>query len=197
MGYQPDGNDITYTGPQHTVDDDLLIWLSKPLVRTNNMKQNIQIFENTIDDFNSKKKRSGASVNAYLVLKKENKVLLHLRNHTGYCDGFYGLVSGHVEDAEPATSALIREAREEAGIQLDSLHLHVAHVMHRKTDRLNIDIFFECSHWQGDITNREPEKCVSLDFFSMDNLPSNTINYIKDALQAISANEFYSEVGWT
>lgn len=38
MGYQPDGNGITYKGnwvvpgAQHPVDDDLLIWLSKPLV---------------------------------------------------------------------------------------------------------------------------------------------------------------------
>ena len=144
----------------------------------------------------SKKKRAGASVNAYLVLKKENKVLLHLRNNTGYCDGFYGLVSGHVEDGEPATAALIREALEEAGIQLDQSHLRSAHVMHRKTNRLNIDIFFECSHWQGDITNKEPEKCISLDFFPIDNLPSNTIGYIKDTLQAILVNKFYSEVGW-
>lgn len=147
--------------------------------------------------FNSKKKRSGASVNAYLILKKEKKVLLHLRKNTGYSDGFYGLVSGHVEDDEPATLAILREAYEEAGIELDNSSLHVVHVIHRKTNRLNIDIFFECSHWQGDITNKEPEKCASLDFFSIDNLPSNTIDYIKDALQAISANKFYSEVGWT
>lgn len=38
MGYQPDGNGITYKGnwvvpgAQHPVDDDLLIWLSKPLI---------------------------------------------------------------------------------------------------------------------------------------------------------------------
>lgn len=37
MGYQPDGNGVTYKGQwvvpgtQHPVDDDLLIWLSKPL----------------------------------------------------------------------------------------------------------------------------------------------------------------------
>lgn len=79
--------------------------------------------------------------------KKENEVLLYLRN-TGYCDGFYGLVSGHVEDDESATSALIREAHEEADIQFDPSHLRVVHVMHRKTNRFNIDIFFECSHWQ-------------------------------------------------
>lgn len=144
----------------------------------------------------SQKKRSGASVNAYLVLKKENKVLLHLRNNTGYCDGFYGLVSGHVEDDESATSALIREAQEEAGIRLNPLHLRIAHIMHRKSNRLNIDIFFECILWQGDIVNKEPEKCISLDFFSIENLPSDTIDYIKDALRAISNNQFYSEVGW-
>lgn len=145
---------------------------------------------------NSKKKRSGASVNAYLVLRKESEVLLHLRKNTGYCDGYYGLVSGHIEDEEPATAALIREAQEEAGIQLDPSHLRVAHVMHRKTNRLNIDIFFECNYWQGNIVNKEPEKCASLDFCPIDNLPSNTIDYIKDALQAISANKFYSEAGW-
>lgn len=146
---------------------------------------------------NLRKKRSGANVNAYLVLRKENRILLHLRKNTGYCDNFYGLVSGHVEDGEPASVALSREAQEEAGIELDSSSLRVAHVMHRKTNRLNIDIFFECTHWQGNIENKEPEKCAALDFFSINNLPSNTIDYIKDALQAISENEFYSEVGWT
>lgn len=155
--------------------------------------------EETILQFlsNSKKTRPRTNVNVYLVLKKENKVLLHLRKNTGYCDGFYGLVSGHVEDNEPATLAILREAQEEAGIELTSACLRVVHVMHRKTNRINIDIFFECSHWQGDMTNKEPEKCASLDFFSIDNLPSNTIDYIKDALQAISANKIYSEAGWT
>ncbi|CUI16951.1 NUDIX domain-containing protein [Candidatus Protochlamydia naegleriophila] len=32
------------------------------------------------------KKRIGASVNAYLILKQEDKILLHLRRNTGYCD---------------------------------------------------------------------------------------------------------------
>lgn len=155
--------------------------------------------EETILHFlsHSKRKRPGTNVNVYMVLRKENEVLLHLRKNTGYCDSFYGLVSGHVEDSEPATAAIIREAQEEAGIELDSSSLRVVHVLHRKTNRLNIDLFFECDHWQGDITNKEPEKCASLDFFSIDNLPFNTIDYIKDALQAISANKFYSEVGWT
>ena len=42
------------------------------------------------------KKRSGASVNVYLILKRGNKILFHLRKNTGYCDGMLSLVAGHV-----------------------------------------------------------------------------------------------------
>lgn len=131
-----------------------------------------------------------------LVLKTKDKILLQLRSNTGYCDGFYSLVAGHVEDNESATAAIIREAQEEIGILLDPSNIEVIHVMHRKTNRFNMDIFFECTHWQGDILNKEPEKCASLDFFYLNQLPINTIDYIKDALNAISTNEFYSEAGW-
>ena len=121
---------------------------------------------------------------------------MHLRKNTGYCDNFYGLVSGHVEEGESAITAIIREAYEEAGIRLKPNTLKAAHVMHRKTDRLNIDIFFECSEWQGDVINREPEKCAGLNYFPLGALPSNTIAYIKVALKAISEDNFYSEIGW-
>ncbi len=144
----------------------------------------------------SKKTRPGANVNAYLVLRKGENVLLHLRKNTGYCDNFHGLVSGHVEEGESATTALIREAYEEAGIHLEHNSLKAVHVMHRKTDRLNIDIFFECTEWQGAIINREPEKCAGLNYFPLGKLPSNTIDYIKIALKAIFKDNFYSEIGW-
>lgn len=142
------------------------------------------------------KKRAGASVNAYLILKKDNKVLLHLRQNTGYCDGMWSLVAGHVEDGEPATAAMIREAQEEIGIQLEPSQLKVVHVLHRQTNRLNVDIFFSCSGWQGDIRNCEPEKCEKLEFFSEEALPSNIVEYNRAVLKAVLNGEFYSEEGW-
>lgn len=173
------------------------IWLT---VGSLDEAKHLDFLEGARDAFNfylsSLKKRSHVSLNVYLILKKENTILLHLRKNTGYCDGFYGFVAGHVENNEPATLAMLREAKEEIGIELDHSSLRVVHVMHRKTNRLNIDIFFECNGWEGEITNMEPEKCASVDFFSIDDLPSNTIDYVKQALQAILAHEFYSEVGW-
>ncbi|MBA2369804.1 MAG: NUDIX hydrolase [Candidatus Protochlamydia sp.] len=144
----------------------------------------------------TKKHRSGASVNVYLILMKDADVLLHLRQNTGYLDNYYGLIAGHVEDGESATDAIIREAYEEAGIEIEPSALKAVHVMHRQTNRLNIDVFFESCEFKGQVTNKEPEKCEALNYFPLKHLPINTIYYIQIALQAIGEKNFYSEHGW-
>jgi len=140
--------------------------------------------------------RKGASVNAYLILLRGSEVLLSLRQNTGYGDGLYGLVSGHVEDGESATSGMIREAQEESGVIIDPAHLQVVHVMHRQTTRFNVDFFFACSRWEGSITNAEPGKCKELRFFPIDQIPGNTLPYVAYALQAFQKGTLYSEEGW-
>ena len=142
------------------------------------------------------KKRSGASVNAYLILKQGNKVLLQLRKNTGYCDGMWSLVAGHVEEGESATAAMIREAREEIGIELSPSQIQVVHIMHRKTNRFNVDILFDCTSWQGRVQNLEIEKCEKLEFFPLSALPSNIVDYNAAALRAILNGQLYSEQGW-
>lgn len=148
------------------------------------------------DSTSQTKTRKGASVNAYLILKHEAKILLHLRKNTGYCDGMWSLVAGHVENDESATEGMIREAREEIGIDLHPAQIQVVHIMHRKTNRLNIDIFFDCRSWQGNIQNLEPEKCEKLEFFHIDSLPPNIVDYNALALKLILEGRFYSELGW-
>jgi len=140
------------------------------------------------------RERARACVSAYLILKREDQILLQLRINTGYCDGMWGFVAGHVEDGEPVSAGLIREVREEIGIELGGFK--PVHVMHRKTSRLNIDVFFECLSWTGKIENREVEKCAALQFFSLHALPENLIEYNAFALQSIAAGSFYSEYGW-
>jgi 8-oxo-dGTP pyrophosphatase MutT (NUDIX family) len=135
-------------------------------------------------------------VNAYLILKQADNVLLLLRKNTGYADGLWSLVAGHVEDGESATAGMIREAKEETGIEISPSELRVAHIMHRPSNRMNIDIFFECSSWKGLIQNQEPEKCERLEFFALENLPSNMIEHIPFVLKAVESGQFYSEFGW-
>lgn len=145
------------------------------------------------------KQRKGTTiVSVYLLFRKGDEICLLLRKNTGYNDGRYGLIAGHVEDGEPATKAMIREANEEAGLILTPDDIQIAHVMHRKTSegRLGIEIFFECKSWSGQLENKEPHKCEELRFFPLDNLPKNTIFYVVEAIQAVSRGQFYSERGW-
>lgn len=141
-------------------------------------------------------KRTGATVNAYLLLRKKENFLFSLRKNTSYFDGCYGLVSGHVEDGESASVAIIREAKEEANITIYPENIKVVHIMHRKTDRFNIDIFFECMSWENELLNLEPNKCAGLNFFNIESLPDNLIPYIGQAISNILNKEIYSEIGW-
>jgi len=59
-----------------------------------------------------------------------------------------------------------------------------------------IDAFIICKKWQGNIENKEPNKCDDLKWFDVSNLPENIILYIKTALENIKNNIIYSEFGW-
>jgi 8-oxo-dGTP diphosphatase len=54
----------------------------------------------------------------YLILRRDSQVLLLKRANTGYQDGKYSLIAGHLEGDELATEATAREAKEEAGISV-------------------------------------------------------------------------------
>jgi 8-oxo-dGTP diphosphatase len=118
----------------------------------------------------------------YLFFQKEQKILLSLRQNTGWCDHQWGLVSGHIEVGETPLQAAIREAQEEAGILLEANQLALATTLYRQSDRTNIDFFFSVKQGYGTLTNAEPEKCGALEFFDLMNLPKNTIDYVQKAL---------------
>lgn len=136
---------------------------------------------------------------SYLVLKKNNKILLLRRFNTGFEDGNYGLVAGHVDSGETFTTALIREAKEESGIDINSSAVQTIHVMHRRSGfdgSERVDVFHTVEKWSGEIINTEPHKCDDLSWFDIDDLPSNIIDYVEVALNHINNNVFYSEYGW-
>lgn len=142
------------------------------------------------------KKRTGASVSAYLLLTREENVLLGLRQNTGYCDGMWSFPAGHVEEGEPASRAMAREAEEELGIRIEPKDLRPVHIMHRQSNRWNVDIFFTCSKWEGQVENKELDKCAKLAFFPMQSLPDPMVGYNKEVLEAVRQQIFYSEPGW-
>ncbi|MDB5167312.1 MAG: hypothetical protein JWN26_457 [Candidatus Saccharibacteria bacterium] len=131
---------------------------------------------------------------AYIIPRRGNQVLLSLREGTGYMDGNYGLVAGHIEANETAEDGAIREAKEESSIVLTKDQLKFVFLMHRvSADPVDsyIDIFFEVTNWQGEFTNMEPEKCGGLDWFDINQLPENTVPYIAQVLNSYQSGQTY------
>ncbi|MEK7464953.1 MAG: NUDIX domain-containing protein, partial [Patescibacteria group bacterium] len=87
----------------------------------------------------------------YLILIRDGEVLLGRRRNTGFHDGEYMLPSGHVDGGETFREAMIREAKEEIGIVLDSKDLRLVHTMHRKSgEQERGDFFFTTERWEGE-----------------------------------------------
>jgi ADP-ribose pyrophosphatase YjhB (NUDIX family) len=140
------------------------------------------------------KERHKSVVAVYLIVIKDGKTLLYLRQNSGYCDGMYSLIAGHLEKGETIEEAMIREANEEAGMELEPSNIELLSIMHRKSvsdDR--IDFFFKLKNWDGEIKNSEPEKCREMKFFDLKKMPSNTIAYVKKAIESSLNGIFFCE----
>ncbi len=136
-------------------------------------------------------------VAVHLFLLRESQVLLLRRYNTGYGDGQYSVVAGHVDGGEEITAAMAREAREEAGIAIARGDLEVVGVMHRRSAEERIDFFLVARRWTGEITNREPDKCDELAWFDLDALPANVIPYVRRALDNYRAGRLFDSFGWS
>ena len=142
----------------------------------------------------TKKERHKMVPAVYAIIIRDNKILLSLRKNTGFKDGYYSLVAGHVEAKETVDEAMARELKEEANITVKLESLELATVMCRLGNEEQddyLDFFFLVNDYEGEIKNNEEEKCGDLNFFSLDNLPSNTLDYVARAIADALAGKSY------
>ena len=133
----------------------------------------------------------------HLFLIKDNQVLLLRRFNTGYEDGNYSVPARHIDPEENAVQAMIREAREEIDLDLEESQLEMSHVMNRLSNgEERIDFFFVVSDWQGELIINEQDKCDQLRWSPINDLPKNTIPYIRFALENINKKVVYSYLGY-
>lgn len=141
-------------------------------------------------------KRTTLAVAVHLLLIRNEEILLLRRFNTGYEDGNYSVCAGHVDGDEVYFDAMIREAKEEIGVDIKRDQLRPVQVMHRKKDDERIDYFFVANEWAGEIKNMEPHKCDELTWFDIHNLPDNTIPYIRYAIEKYIDNQSFTDFGW-
>jgi ADP-ribose pyrophosphatase YjhB (NUDIX family) len=136
-------------------------------------------------------------VAVHLFLIKDGNILLLRRYKTGYEDGNYSVIAGHIDGNEHVYNAMIREAKEEAGINIIEKDLKIIQVMHRKKEtEERIDYFFFCEKWKGKIEIMEPNKCDELSWYSLDKLPKNMVDYVYEAIKNYKHRINFSIFGW-
>jgi|SRR3989338_1109026 len=107
-----------------------------------------------------------------LLIIKAGKVLLTRRSNTGWEDGKYALVGGHIEDNETVFDTAVREAEEEVGITLNLKYLKVVHTMHDSKYNY-IGFFLIATKWKGKPIIKENDKIDDISWFPLNHLPSN------------------------
>ncbi|MCV2396369.1 NUDIX domain-containing protein [Actinotalea sp. M2MS4P-6] len=127
---------------------------------------------------------------AYLVLRRGDEVLLQLRAGTGYRDGHWALLAGHVDPGESVVDAVVREAHEEGGVDVDPADLVPLTAMHRfeaggPPVEQRIDVFFETRRWTGEPSVREPHRTAAMDWFALDALPEPVVPHELRVLEAL------------
>lgn len=133
----------------------------------------------------------------HLFLIRDGKTLLLRRYNTGWRDGEYSVIAGHIDGKESIRDAMVREAKEESGIDVHENDLIVVHTMHRNAgDREYIDFFLTTEKWAGEPHITENDKCDDLSWFPLVDLPENMIPYIRAALDAFRNGKTFSEFGW-
>jgi 8-oxo-dGTP diphosphatase len=134
---------------------------------------------------------------AYLFLINDNNEILLYRRKGGAFDGMYSVIAGHIEPGETATKTIIREAKEEAGIIVEPKDIEFVCFSHSNAGNKEFaQIFFTSKKWQGEIQNLEEDRCNELNFVDINNLPEDTIPYIKKAIECYQNRVGYFEFDW-
>ena len=122
-----------------------------------------------------------------VIISCDNKILLMKRTNTKVFAGYFALPGGKIDRNESPKIAAQREAKEEIGIlpRLDDIDLilkpYYGWNLENKEKYLNY--FYRINNFIGIISNKEPNLCEKLDFFSFDNIQQPIVPFVKPCLE--------------
>ncbi|MFI6285922.1 NUDIX domain-containing protein [Streptomyces sp. NPDC051018] len=138
-------------------------------------------------------------IDTHVILRDGDKLLFSQRGGP-YGYGRWHMPSGKLDRGEPLSVGAARELLEETGVSVEPDHLRMVHVVHHRQSASveRIGFFFEATEWSGEPVNREPSKCLGLEWFSVHELPEDIIEYPKLGLLGyLKAPCALTEHAWT
>jgi 8-oxo-dGTP pyrophosphatase MutT (NUDIX family)/uncharacterized protein YndB with AHSA1/START domain len=126
---------------------------------------------------------------AYVFLVEGDRVLLQMREGTGYYDGWWAAsAAGHVDPGETILAGAVRETLEEIGVEVDEGDLEAITAMHRTAPTglpidQRLDVFFVTRSWRGIPSLQEADKASALEWVPLDALPERMVHHERFALE--------------
>lgn len=124
----------------------------------------------------------------------EREVLLHLRQGTGFMDGWYDAsASGHLEPGETLEGCVLRETKEEIGLTLRPEGLEFCFLLHNVEENYLKSFFF--AELPADQTPKvcEPDKSGGLLWAKLNDLPEHIAPFLVKALECIKMHIYYDD----
>ena len=117
-----------------------------------------------------------------LMIERDGKVFMVKRKNTGFMDGHYAFVGGHVEHNESLKQAGVREAKEECGIDIKEEDMEfICGIRNGKKDDY-FNFFYKVTNFLGEPQNIEKDKCEEIRWIDLKEIPENTVPNEKRAI---------------
>jgi len=120
-----------------------------------------------------------------IILDKANKILLVLRKKAPKA-GSWSLPGGKVDYMETIENAIIREIKEELGVDIEITHLVCVtnHILHSE-DVHYVAPTFAVHITNGEVENRDPHALEKVQWFSINEIPENITMTTEYALKQL------------
>lgn len=125
-----------------------------------------------------------------VLVMKDGKVLLAKRKNT-HGEGKWGGVGGHLEHLESFAECAKREAREEAGVEIDNIRFLCVTNFKDHAPKHYVDIGLAADWMGGEAKNLEPDKKEEVRWFDMDDLPGPLFGMMPNYFQALKTGGQY------
>ncbi len=145
----------------------------------------------------TKRERYKLPTAVFIMLVRENQILLLKRATTGWMDGFFSIPAGSLDEGEEILKAAIREAKEEVGVDVEEGDVTLANVQHCKMDEDRwINFFFMTNKWEGEPKVCEPHKHSEVKWVEISDLPKDMIPYVQRGIADFMGKKVYGQFGW-